>query len=39
MQLIIIASALRMHPYLAQQELKDFCDEKGIVLTAYTPTG
>ena len=28
-----------MHPYLVQQELKDFCDEKGIVLTAYTPTG
>ncbi|RPD59612.1 Aldo/keto reductase [Lentinus tigrinus ALCF2SS1-6] len=30
---------VEMHPYLAQQELKDFCDDKGIVLTAYTPTG
>ncbi|KAI0711077.1 Aldo/keto reductase [Cerioporus squamosus] len=30
---------VELHPYLIQQELKDFCDEKGIVLTAYTPTG
>ena len=32
-------TALRLHPYLIQQELKDYCDKKGIVLTAYAPTG
>lgn len=27
------------HPLLRQQELKDFCDANGIVLTAYSPLG
>ncbi|TCD61746.1 hypothetical protein EIP91_007995, partial [Steccherinum ochraceum] len=27
------------HPYLAQPELKAYCEEKGIQLCAYTPTG
>ena len=29
----------RLHPYLASVELKEYCDKKGIHLTAYTPTG
>ena len=28
-----------MHPYLSQKVLKELCDEKGIRLTAYSPTG
>ncbi|CAL1699022.1 unnamed protein product [Somion occarium] len=30
---------VELHPYLAQPELKAFADSKGILLTAYTPTG
>ncbi|KAK7685563.1 hypothetical protein QCA50_011430 [Cerrena zonata] len=30
---------VELHPYLAQPELKAYCDAKGITLTAYTPTG
>ena len=28
-----------MHPYLAQQDLLEFCREKRIHVTAYGPTG
>ncbi|KZT21820.1 Aldo/keto reductase [Neolentinus lepideus HHB14362 ss-1] len=30
---------VELHPYVAQPELKAYCDAKGIRLTAYTPTG
>jgi glycerol 2-dehydrogenase (NADP+) len=29
----------RMHPYLVQEDLKMYCDRKGTVTCAYTPTG
>ncbi|KAF8907601.1 reductase AKOR2 [Gymnopilus junonius] len=30
---------VELHPYLAQNELRDYCQRKGIALTAYTPSG
>jgi len=30
---------VEMHPYLTQNDLVEFCAKKGIIPTAYTPTG
>ncbi|KAF8999818.1 NADP-dependent oxidoreductase domain-containing protein [Cyathus striatus] len=30
---------VEMHPYLAQNDLRAYCKEKGIAITAYTPSG
>jgi len=33
------ANQCEMHPHQAQPELLPFCKEKGIIMTAYSPTG
>jgi len=30
---------VELHPYLGQRELKDFCTQRGVQLTAYSPLG
>ena len=37
--LYLLTTHNRMHPHQTQRELLPFCKERGIVLTAYSPTG
>jgi len=34
-----VTNQVEIHPYLAQKQLKKFCEERGITLTAYSPLG
>ncbi|KAI0792286.1 NADP-dependent oxidoreductase domain-containing protein [Abortiporus biennis] len=36
---IPVVNQIEMHPYLVQNELKSYCEERGILIEAYTPTG
>ncbi|KAG6920012.1 hypothetical protein DXG01_010080 [Tephrocybe rancida] len=37
--IVPVTNQVEMHPCLPQIELKRFCEEKGILLTAYSPLG
>ncbi|KJA18238.1 hypothetical protein HYPSUDRAFT_79245 [Hypholoma sublateritium FD-334 SS-4] len=38
-KVIPVTNQVELHPYLAQNELREYCQKKGITLTAYTPSG
>jgi len=38
-KVVPVTNQVEMHPCLPQEELKSFCEDKGILLTAYSPLG
>ncbi|KAL4246475.1 NADP-dependent oxidoreductase domain superfamily protein [Abortiporus biennis] len=38
-KVVPVINQVELHPYLVQEDLRAYCKEKGIILTAYAPTG
>ncbi|KAK7039187.1 hypothetical protein VNI00_010092 [Paramarasmius palmivorus] len=38
-KIVPVNNQVEMHPYLQQNELKEYCEKRGIAISAYTPSG